>query len=198
MGRKPPVMTKRAKLAPSTPPDDPVDTTNDPLDLRAIYEAHAKFVWISLQRLGVRRADMDDVAQEVFMVVHRRLDSFDRTARMTTWLFGICLRLAANHRRRRRLRDESLAGESADEQPSMLVAADDLLARRDERQFAEWALSQLAVEKRATFVMFEVESLSCDEIAKIMDVPIGTVYSRLHAARRQLEKVVAQGSPRRR
>lgn len=198
MGRKPPFMKKTAKLAPSAATDDPVDTTNDPLDVRAIYDAHAKFVWISLQRLGVRRADMDDVAQEVFMVVHRRLDSFERTSRITTWLFGICLRVAANHRRWRRLRDESLAEESADDHPSALVAADDLLARREERQFAEWALGHLAIEKRATFVMFEVESLSCEEIAKIMDVPVGTVYSRLHAARRQLEKVIARGARRRR
>ena len=80
----------------------------------------------------------------------------------------------------------------------MVVAADDLLARREERHLAEWALSRLTIEKRATFVMFEVEALSCEEIAKIMNVPIGTVYSRLHAARHQLEKVIARGLRRHR
>ena len=193
MGRKPPFMRESAKPAPSISTGDPVDDANAPLNVRAIYEAHADFVWISLQRLGVQPPDMDDVAQEVFMVVHRRLDSFDGSARITTWLFGICLRVAANYRRHRRLRRESLVGDPGDDRPSPNAGADDLLARREERQFAEWALSYLSVEQRATFVMFEVESISCEAIAKIMNVPVGTVYSRLHAARRQLEKVVARG-----
>ena len=136
---------------------------------------------------------MDDVAQEVFLIVHRRLDTFDRSTRFTTWLFGICMRVAANYRRRRRWTLEVPAVDSNDDGPSMVVAADDLLARREERHLAEWALGRLDIEKRATFVMFEVEALSCEEIAKIMNVPVGTVYSRLHAARRQLEKVVARG-----
>ena len=135
---------------------------------------------------------------EVFMIVHRRLDTFDRNTRITTWLFGICMRVAANYRRRRRWALEVPAVDSNDDRPSMVVAADDLLARREERHLAEWALSRLNIEKRATFVMFEVESLSCEEIAKIMNVPVGTVYSRLHTARRQLEKVVARNLRRRR
>jgi RNA polymerase sigma-70 factor (ECF subfamily) len=130
------------------------------------------------------------------MIVHRRLDSFDQEGRITTWLFGICLRVAANYRRRRRSSHEVLASDSSDERPSTQAAADDLLVRREERHLAERALSRLDVAKRATFVMFEVESLSCEEIARIMNVPLGTVHSRLHAARRQLEKVIARGAKR--
>ena len=189
-------MRANAKRAGASPADDRARDSTEPLDIRTIYDAHGDFVWLSLQRLGVQPADMDDVAQEVFMTVHRRLDSFDQKTRVTTWLFGICLRVAANYRRRRRSRHEVLAGDSHDDRPSTVVAADDLLARREERHFAEWALSRLDVEKRATFVMFEVESLSCEEIAKIMNVPLGTVYSRLHSARRQLEKVIARGRQR--
>ena len=196
--RRKPFMRANAKRAGSSTAGERPRDSNAPLDVRKIYDAHADFVWLSLQRLGVDPADMDDVAQEVFMVVHRRLDSFDRNTRITTWLFGICLRVAANHRRGRRLRREVLAGDATDDRPSTLAAADDLLVRREERHVAEWALGQLDMEKRATFVMFEVESLSCEEIAKIMNVPIGTVYSRLHTARRQLEKVVARNLRRRR
>src|ERR1044071_5007055 len=71
------------------------------LGVRGIYEEHARFVWLTLQRMGVGRADLEGVAPDVIMVVHRRLDTFDGTSRMTTWLFGICKRVAANYRRRR-------------------------------------------------------------------------------------------------
>ena len=64
-------------------------------------------------------------------------------------------------------------------------------------EIAERALDRLDVAKRATFVMFEIESLSCLEISELMNVPIGTVYSRLHGARRQLEKTIARDLKRR-
>ena len=167
------------------------------LDVRAIYRTHGRFVWLSLQRLGVQPADLDDIAQDVFVIVHRRLGTFDRRARLTTWLFGICMRVAANYRRRRRWTREVLAGGAEEERPATLVAADDILVRREERELAERALGRLDVAKRATFVMFEIEALSCLEIAELMNVPVGTVYSRLHGARRQLERTIARDLKRR-
>jgi RNA polymerase sigma-70 factor, ECF subfamily len=190
-------MKANAKPARSAPAGEP-GREAEPLEIRTIYESHAKFVWLSLQRLGVKSPDMDDVAQEVFLIVHRRLDTFDRNTELTSWLFGICLRVAANYRRRRRWTFEVPAGDSNDDRPSTLVAADDLLARREERHLAERALGRLGIEKRATFIMFEVEALSCEEIAKIMNVPVGTVYSRLHAARRELERAITRGLRRHR
>ena len=169
----------------------------DALDVRSIYRAHGRFVWLSLQRLGIHPSDLDDVAQDVFMIVHRRLDTFDRRSRVTTWLFGICMRVAANYRRRRRWTLEVLSAGGNDERPAALVMADEILVRREEREIAERALDRLDVAKRATFVMFEIESLTCLEIAELMNVPIGTVYSRLHGARRQLEKASARDWKRR-
>src|SRR4029079_4264203 len=136
LGRKPRFMRANAKSARSARPDDRVAGSDEQLDIRKIYDAHADFVRVSLQRLGVQPADMDDVAQEVFMIVHRRLDSFDRGTRITSWLFGICLRVAANYRRRRRLRHEVLAPDSGADRPSTLASADDLLVRREERHLA--------------------------------------------------------------
>ena len=167
------------------------------LDVRTIYRENGRFVWLSLQRLGIHPSDLDDIAQDVFMVVHRRLDTFDRRARISTWLFGICMRVAANYRRRRRWTREVLSGGLEDERPATLTAADDVLVRREQRELAERALNRLEVAKRATFVMFEIESLSCNEIAELMNVPVGTVYSRLHSARRQLEKNLARDLARR-
>ena len=77
--------------------------------LVAIHAEHGDFVWRSLQRLGVRDADLDDMLQEVFIVVHRKLDSFDHSSRIRTWLFGICLRVAAGYRRSARFRREELS-----------------------------------------------------------------------------------------
>jgi RNA polymerase sigma-70 factor (ECF subfamily) len=176
----------------------PSGETAHGLEVRTIYREHTRFVWLSLQRLGIHPSDLDDVAQDVFMIVHRRLDTFDRRARVSTWLFGICMRVAANYRRRRRWTHEVLAGGSEDERPSASAAADDILVRREQREIAERALNRLEVAKRATFVMFEIESLSCLEIAEVMNVPVGTVYSRLHSARRQLEKNLARDLARRR
>ena len=59
-------------------------TPGEALDVRTIYREHGRFVWLSLQRLGIHPSDLDDVAQDVFMVVHRRLDTFDRRARVST------------------------------------------------------------------------------------------------------------------
>ena len=119
------------------------------------------------------------------MIVHRRLDTFDRRARISTWLFGICMRVAANYRRRRRWTARGAVGRrSRTSGRRTLTAADDILVRREQREMAERALDRLEVAKRATFVMFEIESLSCQEIAELMTVPVGTVYSRLHSARK--------------
>jgi RNA polymerase sigma-70 factor, ECF subfamily len=179
------------------PPIPVVGEPPDVLDVRTIYRENGRFVWLSLQRLGIHPSDLDDVAQDVFMVVHRRLHTFDRRARVSTWLFGICMRVAANYRRRRRWTREVLSGGSEDDRPSSLAAADDILVRREQREIAERALNRLEVAKRATFVMFELESLSCLEIAELMSVPVGTVYSRLHSARRLLEKHLSRDLARR-
>src|SRR3954454_230276 len=147
---------------PAAPPAEPAV-----LEVRTIYREHGRFVWLSLQRLGIHPSDLDDIAQDVFMIVHRRLGTFDRRARISTWLFGICMRVAANYRRRRRWTREVLSNGLEDQRPALALAADDLLARREEQEMAERALGRLDVAKRATFVMFEIEALSCQEISEL-------------------------------
>src|SRR5688572_278804 len=91
------VFAKRSSATmPHARREDPAAT------VKRIYEEHAHFVWLSLQRLGVQPADVGDLAHDVFVVVHRRLHTFNRTSRVTTWLFGICVRVVANYRRRQR------------------------------------------------------------------------------------------------
>jgi len=152
------------------------------LDAEQVYELHADFVWRSLQHLGVRDADLEDLGQEVFVTVHRRLSSFDGRSKLTTWLFGICLHLVQRHRRRAYFRFELLHAEPPERVD--LETPEALYAGEQSRQRLERLLDKLSPERRATFVLFEVEGMSCEEIAELTAVPVGTVYSRLHLARK--------------
>jgi RNA polymerase sigma-70 factor (ECF subfamily) len=156
------------------------------LDVRSIHEEHADFVWRSLLRLGVREADAQDLMQNVFLVVHRRLETFDGSAQMTTWLFGICRRVAAAHRRRAFMRYEN-GGELSEEEADGGASPDANVEAREARARLDEILSSLDADKRAVFVMFELDEISCDEIAELLGVPVGTVYSRLSAARKAFE-----------
>jgi RNA polymerase sigma-70 factor (ECF subfamily) len=155
------------------------------LDLSSVYGERAEFVWLTLQRLGVRDADLEDLAHDVFLIAHRKLRSYDGSSRVTTWLFGICLRVAANYRRRAHVRlERPMGGAETYEGIADHRQPEDLLGLREARARLAAVLDTMDLPKRAVFVMFEVEGLSCGEIAEQIGVPVGTVYSRLYAARR--------------
>jgi RNA polymerase sigma-70 factor, ECF subfamily len=153
--------------------------------VRRVHDAHADFVFRTLQRFGVRDADLDDMTQEVFLIVLRKRDTYDREVKVTTWLYGIAMRVAAGHRRRAWVRREEPtdvlpAGTSGDTPETALTRAQDELA-------LEEVLMTLAIEPRAIFVMYEVEGMSAAEIADVVGVPVGTVHSRLHHARKRFQ-----------
>jgi RNA polymerase sigma-70 factor (ECF subfamily) len=157
-------------------------------DLATVHAEHVEHVWRSLQRLGVREPDLEDALQEVFVVVHRRLHTFDESSRMTTWLFGIALRVAAAYHRRAYRRREQLVEDAAryDESPARNPEEDAALGQA--RQRVTEILDAMDLEKRAVFVMFELEELAAPEIALQLGIPVGTVYSRLDAARRDFAR----------
>jgi RNA polymerase sigma-70 factor (ECF subfamily) len=164
-----------------------------PLDVRAIHDAHADFVWRSLQRLGVRASDLEDVFQEVFVVVHRRLGSFDGSSSMTTWLYGICFRVAAGHRRRAWVRREQPSDEVPEPDDARAsTPADEAIEAREARATLDRVLDQMDLERRAVFVMAEIDELPHDEIAAVIGVPVGTVWSRLSAARKEFQAILAR------
>jgi RNA polymerase sigma-70 factor, ECF subfamily len=172
------------RLVPSDPKKLDANAVEGKLDVAGVYAEHAQFLWKSLYRMGVPQADLPDVLQEVLLVVYRRLDSYDGSCRLTTWLFAICLRVAATARRgKRRRREDPL---DPTEQSSALVESNDperCALARDARRVLDWALGGLDPEKRAVLVMFELEGISCAEIAQLLGVPKGTVFSRLSSAR---------------
>ena len=153
-------------------------------DLDSIYIDNSDFVWRTLQQLGVRDADLEDLLQEVFVVVHRRLHTYDGSSKVRTWLFGICLRLVSRYRRRAYFRLERLWWTPPE--PPDPVMPEDRLETRDARALMEHLLAGLRLKHRIVFVLFELEGKTCEEIAEMVDAPIGTVYSRLHKAREQV------------
>jgi RNA polymerase sigma-70 factor (ECF subfamily) len=160
------------------------------VDFPPLYQENAAFVWRSLRRLGVREADLPDAAQEVFLVVHRRLHEYDGASPVRTWLFAIAMRCASDHRRRAHVRRETLAAEP----PPQSVPADqaEALRRGRARELLQKILDGLDDDKRAVFILFELEQLPMSEVAPMLGVPLQTAYSRLHAARKHVEDAIGR------
>jgi len=154
----------------------------------AIYERHFDFVWRSLRRLGVPGPALDDATQEVFLVVHRRLGEFEGRAALKTWLFGIALHVAQRTLRTqaRRRTDELTENVASHHCPH-----DDVLKQEVVRQVYS-ILDRLTPEKRAVFVMAELEQFTAPEIAEATGTPLNTVYARLRAARQDFEAALAR------
>jgi RNA polymerase sigma-70 factor (ECF subfamily) len=138
------------------------------------------FLWRATLALGVPAADAEDLCQEVMVIVHRRLSDFDGQS-LRAWLYGICLRVTSDYRRSARVRRERTTDVVPERvlEPSQLEEVD---ARRAEERLRH-ALDELDDEKRAAFVLFEVEQLTLREVSEAVGAPLQTVYSRLQAAR---------------
>jgi len=149
-----------------------------------VYEAHFGFVWRVLRTFGVPEPFLEDAAQDVFVVVHRRLPEFEGRAAVTTWLFAIARRVAGAHRRR--------AGRDTRVDPldDDLVANVDTFAALSRAQAVATVLAILDTmdeDKRMVFALVELEQLSVPEVAKLLDLNLNTAYSRLRIARQHFE-----------
>jgi RNA polymerase sigma-70 factor (ECF subfamily) len=161
-----------------------------------VFKTYSGFVWRVLLRLGVAESDVDDVAQEVFLGVHRNLQGFEGRCALRTWIYGICHRRAIDYRRRAMTRPEL----ATDEPPEIGTDAEqedglDLgLARAKLNQLLE----SLDEEKRSVFVLFEVEGIPMEEVAEIVGCPLQTAYSRLYAARKKVDALAQRMRAQRR
>ena len=154
------------------------------------------FVWKALRRLGIPACDLSDATQDVFVVVHRKLDEFRGEAQLTTWLYAICFRVASDRRRTARSVLEVLSPMQIDVPDANNSSA--LLERRDAWRLLEHLMDEMPTEQRAVFSAFELDGLSCAEIAGVLEIPLGTVYSRLRLAREYFQKRLARLSARER
>jgi RNA polymerase sigma-70 factor (ECF subfamily) len=152
------------------------------LGFDAIYAGHFRAIWRTLRRLSVPDAQLDDAAQDVFVVVHRKLAGFDGRS-LRGWLYAIAVRVASDYRRQATRRwlplSEALVDTSAG--PGHTSELSESL------QLLHTLLSQLDLPKRTVFVLGELEQLSAPEIAEALGVNLNTVYARQRAARLQFE-----------
>ena len=160
--------------------------------LAELFQAHARFVWRVLAAHGIRDADIEDAAQEVFLIVHRRMEDWDPArAAARTWLYAIASRVAANHRKRvhhsREQSSAELEHPAGGVEPEAEVDRSRLIVR------LEQAIAALDDAKRDVFVLFELQELSMKEVADTVGCPVQTAYARLYAARRAIAEAIGEG-----
>lgn len=192
-------MTSRAALQPASDlvVGEAVVHEQDALSFEQVYREHFAFVWRNLRRVGVTQSALDDAAQDVFIVVHRRLGELGGARLVKPWLSAILIRVAADYRRKARRRDDPTRSESdgpgfetvADPRgPSPLQSAEEA----DNLRLLHRVLDDLDQAKREVFVLAELEQLSSPEIAEALGLPTNTVYSRLRNARKDFSQALAR------
>jgi len=160
----------------------------------AVYRAHFAMVWRVLRRFGVPNRDVPDAAQDVFVVVHRKLAEFDGRSRISTWLYAICLRVASDRRRSAPSRHEVASDEPGAGRVSGATTEPWEITER--RALLQAALDAMPLEQRTVFALFELEGMTGDEIADVVEAPLATVHSRLRLSRETFRRVVGRARAR--
>lgn len=159
----------------------------------AMFRTHHDFVWRILRRFGVPEPALDDKVQDVFLVVYRRWSDLDPATPPRSWLYGIARRVAADQHRGERRRERRLA---AVPEPAPQPPPDAHLAEGEAAIFLESFLATLDEDKRAVFVLADLEGLTAPEIAAAVGANLNTVYSRLRLARQRFAAAIAARDPR--
>lgn len=154
--------------------------------VRSMVDDHFARIWALLRRLGVPGEALDDAAQQVFIVAARRAEEIER-GRERQYLQGVALKVASDHRRSAARRDARELPES-EEAP----LPDELLEKKRARAMLDDVLDAMPFDLRAAFVLFELDELTVPEIAVLLNVPEGTVSSRLRRAREDFRARVAE------
>jgi RNA polymerase sigma-70 factor, ECF subfamily len=159
--------------------------------VRQLIDEHYAFIWRLLARLGIRSDDVDDATQQVFMVLLTRERLKIEPGSERAFLFGIAVRVAREQRRRNK---KAEAHSSADFD-SMQHPGLDLEALADQqraRELLDRLVHEIPEELRMIFILFEIEGLPAIEVAALLDIPAGTVASRLRRARQHFREAVKQ------
>ena len=162
-----------------------------------IYEDHFSLVWRTARRLGVPEAAVDDVVQDVFLVVHRRLESFDGRVALKHWLLGITARVVAGHRRTYRRKDSKAVPHPVDKHGGEVTASSGPIPSERAEQLEALRLvvsllDELDPDKREVMVLTEFEEMTAVEVAECLSLNVNTVYARLRAARRAFDAAYAR------
>lgn len=162
-------------------------------DLRDVFLANEGYVLRSLRRLGVPERDVEDVAHEVFLLVHARLSDLDPSRPIRPWLFAFCFRVASNYRRKSARAPVQELEEILDEAPSV----SDKLEDEERRLLVLEALETLDLERRAVFVLHCLDDVPIPVVAETLSIPLGTAYTRLRAGKQAFTEAVRRLGKRR-
>jgi RNA polymerase sigma-70 factor (ECF subfamily) len=159
--------------------------------LRRIIDEYFDFVWRSLRRLGVAGDAVDDAAQKVFFIAGKNLRHIAPESERS-YLFGTCVRVASDARKvQSRVRE--VAGDAEIERaPNPTPSPDELLDQKRAREILDSMLDDMPMDLRTVLVLVEGEGLTGSEVAALLDIPAGTVNSRLRRAREALSESVAR------
>jgi RNA polymerase sigma-70 factor (ECF subfamily) len=163
---------------------------------REVYEETFPLVLHAARRLGVQENELDDLVQEVFLAVHRRLGDFEGRSSVKTWVSSIVFRFVQNYWRTKRRKSDAHARSAEGIDPERLPDAradpSEFLIRVQARRTLRHLLGELSDEKALVFVLVEVEGLTVPEIARSMNANVDTIYSRLRMARRDFGSALAR------
>ncbi len=145
--------------------------------------------WV--RAFGGLDADLDDLTQEVFLIVRRKLAQFDGK-NIRGWLYRISQRTVRDYRRRAWFRRAPKKEEDPPESGSFARPEDptELLERREAERLLVQILAKMSQTRRAAFILFEIEGYSGEEIAELEGVPVNTVWTRLHHARKEFYELI--------
>jgi RNA polymerase sigma-70 factor, ECF subfamily len=155
-------------------------------DFRAVFQAEFDYVWHTLRRLGIPERDLADVTHDVFERVYLRISRYDKTRPLRPWLFGFAFRVAADYRRlsRNRFEQLGLSEEPFDQSPTAV----ENLVRAERLELALSALECIEFERRAVFVLHELDECPIPDVAEALGINVNTAYSRLRLARQEFQK----------
>ena len=167
-----------------------------PLQFRAIYERWFSEVSRWIRAMGGPEAEREDLVQDVFLIVHRRLPDFDGQ-NVAGWLYQIARHRVRDFRRLLWVKHLLLGGVPLSESLSKGGASPaDSLETNEKRAMLERLLVKLNESERAALVLFEIDGYSGEEIAEIQAVPVNTVWARIHKARKKLKASLAKHESR--
>jgi len=154
-----------------------------------LFMAHHAYVCRSLSYFGVPSSGIEDLAQEVFLILHRRRDAFDATRDLRSWLFGIARRVAQTHRRGASRAERKL---SVAPRPQPGPSPDELLARTEEIEMVQRFIESLPDKLREVFVLTEIEGEAATTVATTLNLNVNTVYSRVRLARERFARALSR------
>jgi RNA polymerase sigma-70 factor (ECF subfamily) len=180
--RQDPKLAARARVSGAAKPRGP--------DFAAVYDQYFGFVWRNVLNRGIPHSSVDDVVQEIFIVVHRKLREFEGRSSLRTWLAGIARRVVSDHVRKR---GNAPAGDPLDvDVASALADPAEALDNKVAARLVDGLLALMTEDQREVFMLHELEEMTGREIAETTGTNENTVHTRLRAARKIFQEGLAR------